>query len=181
MKLYPFPKPQMGDRRDFSTSVIRWMGRNALRRLGSEWVEYGPQTAIFDEEELAWWLYRIAMDKGGDRVTDKRDKYWTSVADLERKSLDAARFALNTFDKEELMTIKTRASNGGKKSKRGPKYSVADLLALPAGLSIPQQAEALGCGTATIGRLRAQVTSTFEQFENDVSSAELDALFGVSR
>lgn len=169
VKLYPFPKPQPHlkppsdwpplqplPRRywDHSTHVLRWMDRNALRRLAVYWDACRPLPSV---DELEAWI---------EANSRKADDYFKSPK-LSKMYASAAAFALDVWDPEVLQARRRRARNGGLKTAalrrenpslptRGPEFTVDMLEALEPGLSIANQAEALGCSTATVSRLRAE-------------------------
>ncbi len=185
VKLYPFPKPQPHLRQpsdwpplqplpriywDHSTHVIRWMGRNALRRLAVYWDAEMPLPSV---DELAAWI---------EDHSRKADDYF-KPSKLSRMHFDAAAFALEAWDPEVLLQRRRWAHNGGLRTAalrrknpsmptRGPEFTVAMLETLEPGLSIAKQAKALGCSTATVSRLRAAQKATKAQ----EVEAELEAL-----
>lgn len=178
MKLYPFPKPQLHLRRratskgspeiywDHHTHVVRWMGRNALRRIHEFRKTAGRYPTV---DELQDWLT--------DHCSEAR-RYFD---DYDEMAEDAAAFALDAFDPLEYEVRVKRARNGGKVSgykkgargKRPPKYTTDELRKIEH-LSIAQQAEELGCSPATIKRIRARLKAEIAA-EHET---ELDALFG---
>jgi hypothetical protein len=162
MKLYPYPQPRIALHRrenssghaksywNHSTHVIRWMGRNALRRI-RDFDAAGQSWPTVDELEA--WIMETHQ-KALAHCTD---------ADYAAKAQDAAVFALSAYDPAEYDRRVQRARNGGKASghkkgargKRPPVHKPEDLDGLEH-LSKTEQAERLGCSPATIGRLRAE-------------------------
>jgi hypothetical protein len=127
---------------DHSTRVIRWMGRNALRRLR----EMELAGEVFPEiEELAEWI--------SEHSTQALSHF--DYAKLWEMNVEAAQFALESYDPEYYV----RAARGGSRSKRGATYTEAQLMAVD-GLSLREQAEALGCSVATISRIRKRIKDT---------------------
>lgn len=170
MKLYPFPQPQLHLRRratstgsaekywDHRTHVIRWLDRNALRRIHEARKLTGRFPTV---DELQDWL----------EVHCAEARHYFD--DCDRMAEDAAVFALSVFDQAEYDRRVARAVNGGKKSRRGKSFTT-DQLREVEGLSITQQAAKLGCSVATIKRIRARLKA-----ENSAAyDAEVDAIVG---
>lgn len=173
MKLFPFPEPQVhltlrptskgraSIYWDHETRIVRWMGRNALRRIHA--VGTFPDIEL---DDLTAWL--------SDHCTRALD--YVHEARFAKMVQDAAVFALTAFDPKEHAIRVERARNGGRKAAHGrrrPRYSPADL---EEGLSIAEQAVKLGCSEATISRLRARRKVEAEQQREAAFEAELDTL-----
>lgn len=173
IRLFPFPNPHLhlnlpqGKRAsdmehperywDHGTEVIRWMERNGFRYLHS----FAPGHPNADKpvprvEDLTAWMLTITMAHE-HRLTDE---------ELDRKAKDAAIFVAIHYDPEA--EVYKRARRGGSKSRRGPQYTSAQLKDLE-GLSIAQQAHALGCSPRTVARLRKKSfqDELDELFKND--------------
>lgn len=180
MRLYPFPEPQLHLRRsatskghdslywDHQTRIIRWMGRNALRRITEV---YKTSRRMPTLDELQDWL------------SDHCDQAIHYTKDFDKTVLDAAIFATEVYSLEEYAKRVMWASNGGKKSgwksgargKRPPKFTTEQLQKYEH-LSIAQQAVELKCSEATVSRIRARLKAE----KAAAHEAELDALFGPS-
>lgn len=178
MKLLPFPQPQLHLRRratskgspeiywDHPTRIVRWMGRNALRRITEV---YNTSHRFPTLDELETW------------ISDHHRQAIHFIDDYERTVLNAAIFALDAYSLEEYAKRVMWASNGGKKSgwkkgsrgKRPPTYTTAQLREVE-DLSIREQAEKLACSVATVKRIRARLKAE----KAAAHEAELDALFG---
>lgn len=166
MKIYPYPtRKGLEKLRDFSTRVIRNMGRNALRRIHEVHKATGTLPTV---DELESW------------IIDHHPRARYDFDDAERKATSAAVFALDAFDPAEYERRVQRARNGGKvsghkKGARGVRRPEYGSEALQDGLSIREQALALGKSVATIKRMRAikkaEEAAAFE--------AELIELFGA--
>lgn len=170
MKLYTFPKPKPHLRRratskgapstywDHHTHAIRWMGKNALRRIHEARKRTGRFPTV---DELQDWLEVHCVEA----------RHY--FGDFEQMAEDAAVFALDAFDQAEYDRRVARAVNGGKKSRRGKSFTTDQLREVDH-LSIAKQAEKLGCSPATIKRRRADLKAEISAEQDE----ELDALFG---
>lgn len=183
MKLYPFPEPRLhlrvpdngipADHKhperfwDFSTMVIRWMGRNALRRLrdheltGRDFPDVGT---------LSNWLQEVTIRAGKRWIGTDRLPY----DKVPFMTADAAQYALDHYSQD----FYDRASKGGRKSKRGPEFT-EEMLALVEGKSITEQAELLNCHPSTISRLRKRLAQ--QPDADDLILAQLDAEAAAAR
>lgn len=107
--------------------------------------------------ELAEWMYQLACERGDEFFDSEYDtdgmpnKFRLTYERLETKCAEAATAALLGFDEGYLALQSAR----GKKSKRGPTYSLGILNSVP-GLSITEQAAALGISPSTVSRRRRQ-------------------------
>ncbi len=134
MKIYPYPTRQgLKKLRDFSTRVIRNMGRNALRRIHEVYKATGSFPTV---DELETW------------IVEHHPRARQDFDDAERKAASAAVFALDAFDPAEYERRVERARNGGKvsghkKGARGVRRPEFGSDALQDGLSIREQALAL--------------------------------------
>lgn len=173
MKLLPFPEPRQHLRRrstsrgrpeiyfDHSTRVLRWMDRNALRRITEVRKISGRYPTV---DELQAWLV--------DHCVRALDYF---AHKFEKMTEEAAVFALSAYDDAEYDAIVRRAKNGGRKSRRGKTYTI-DQLRQVDGLSIAKQATALGCSTATIKRLRDELKAEIQaQDPTNMLIAQLEA------
>ncbi|MGN7968041.1 hypothetical protein [Microbacterium sp. 22296] len=175
MKLFPYPQPRLHLRRtassngspeayfDHSTRVIRWMGRNALRRITEFRKAFRRYPTV---DELQSWL----EDHCTAALDHFEDKY-------ERMTQDAAIYALSAYDEAAYDVIVKRASKGGKTSRRGKTYTVDQLRSVQ-DLSIAKQAEALGCSLTTIKRLRASEKVQSEAEQLAAAQADYESCFG---
>lgn len=179
MRIYPYPKrsrhlkppkshnslihgPLPRKYWDHSTKVIRWMGRNALRRLR----QYYDAQAIFpDHETLSGWILDIAYDTNAINEFDF-DK-------LDNMAQSAAEYALDVWDEEVILRIRSRARSGGFASKRTKTITVA-MVAPYRDLTSKDVATKLGCSTRTVQRRRAELEATEREL---ALTAEIDALF----
>jgi hypothetical protein len=166
VKLFPFPTPgyvRKGDW-DFSTQVIRWMGRCGLRELNQR---HKLKEPLPDHDELSAWLYGIAMDRGSRWFTVKgAGRFRKDIEKVPKMASDAATYVFAKW-RPEYIEGKIR---GGAEHSRGKSFTVADLDRVP-GLSIKKQAEALGCSAATISTLRARARAA----EAEVRDADTKA------
>lgn len=145
MRHYPLLKPALRlnlpqhGYDDYPTYLCAYFVRNAYRHL---WEAYQAEGLDLPSvTELAEWMYALAVHRDARR--------WVASVDLERMAKDAAAVALERYDPQ----YRARAAKGGRHGSRRPTFTYDQLEAVE-GLSIPQQAEALGCSTATISRLR---------------------------
>ncbi|WAB80802.1 hypothetical protein OVN18_09510 [Microcella daejeonensis] len=151
--------------RDFSTNLIRWMGRNALRKLRAYEKAGLPFPTI---EDLAIWLEGITFPKAEAVMDDTKSKWRTSVEDIEHKALEAATWALENYNP----LIYVRAAKGGSKSKRRTTHSLEGL----EDLSIAQQATSLGVSLSTVSRLRRAAAAASVSAAEAADKALLDSI-----
>lgn len=155
MRMYPYPTRYGVEKlKEFSTRVIRQMGRNGLRRIHVVLSATGSMPTV---DELEAWI--------SDNHPKARHDF--DMEKAQQMAFSAAVFALGAFDPAEHAKRVERARNGGKKSRRGATFT-ADQLAAVAHLSIREQAKALGCSEATISRRR-----------REQKAAEFDALLSA--
>ncbi|MET4099833.1 DNA-binding XRE family transcriptional regulator [Agrococcus sp. UYP10] len=174
MRIYPFPKPKLGS--DYSTDVIRWMGRNSLRRLHAAHLAGQP---LPDEDALMEWICDITFAKAPHAGDTQQ-----SCTKVEKQAMAAAKWALDIYDPEA--KVYQRARLGGSNSRRGPSaITEANLDRLRAleGRSKAQQAKDLGVSTSTIASMRkelkrrdAEAAEMLEREEQD----DFEALFAAS-
>ncbi len=146
---------------DHSTKVIRWMGRNALRKLR---LYYDARATFPDREALSSWILDITYDTNAINEFDF-DK-------LDNMAEKAAEYALDVWDEEVVLRIRSRARNGGLKSKRSKSITM-DMVAPYRDLTSVEAAKALGCSPRTVQRRRAELKAV----EREALTAALDALF----
>lgn len=145
MRHYPLLKPVLRLNQpqhgydDYPTYLCAFFVRNAYRHLWETYQALGLD--LPGVTELAEWMYDLAASKGA--------RSWVESVALERMAQDAAAVALDRYDP----LYRARAAKGGRHGSRRPTFTYDQLEAVEH-LSIPQQAEALGCSTATISRLR---------------------------
>lgn len=163
--------------RPYADRVYAWLVSEALRYLLLVGQRVGLK--LPDAADLAEVLEVRAHESGGDRIKSHYDVQrsragrrdgWITDLQLSEMCVRAASFALDAYRPGYLES----ARKGGRNSKRPPTYTVDQLAALD-GLSIAQQAEALGCAPATVSRLRKQVrerasVNPLQDFEDLIAS-----------
>jgi hypothetical protein len=182
-KDYPFPTPSPAMVWDNNTKkyiqsdelkfkVKQWLVSQALIILNmdsaqpdrpltmAELAEMTPRV-----EQIAIQLDALIMAQGqqylvsrydareGSQRSRRDDLVWEDTFDW---CLNAAVYAMDIWKPDFLSKLSIAGRKGGLISKRPPVCTVADLEPL-AGMSKSAQAEALGCSTATIGRLRREL------------------------
>ncbi|NYD65994.1 hypothetical protein [Agromyces atrinae] len=152
-----FPTPTAGH--DFYADVRSWLtvtGGELLRSLDK------PGEALPDVDWLAAELYQSALDAGSRFILDGPGRNGIQSHALIALVDDQAEFVHSTHRRTRgRRWTSAQARLGGQKSKRPPKYTDAQLLAV-ADLSIRKQAHALGCSTATIKRIRRRLRTRFD-------------------
>jgi hypothetical protein len=117
--------------------------------------------------QLADRLYTHALENGSQWIASDyeigtsgaRRALTISITDLTNKCDSAATWAIEHWRSDFTARLSAAGRKGGSKSKRPPKHTVADLQGLEH-LSKAQQAQKLGCSTATIARLRKMANET---------------------
>jgi hypothetical protein len=165
----------------YSREVYRHLTRVALRMLND-----APQQRLTIAElrestsnemaamrrerrtvQLAERLYAHALEHGSQWISSDyetgtsgaRRALSISYQDLEYKCDSAATWAIEHWRSDFTARLSAAGRKGGSKSKRPPKYTAADLTGLEH-LSKTQQAQKLGCSTATVARLRKMANET---------------------
>lgn len=155
-RTYRFPSPARGA--DYSAFVNRWLVRSALSLILHLHKNDRP---LPSHEELSDYLYQLALDRGGNRVTSAYDANGirnNGSVEIDLLSSNAATFALYAQSPAEYLA---RAAAGGRKSKRSVDADLfARFMNLPSGMSKAEQAEALGCSVRTVANYRQRVANT---------------------
>lgn len=155
MKLYPVPVNTRWS--NYSDDIHSWMIRNSLRYL---WEAQKADQPLPDAVALGDWLSGIARSK------DVRMDHGTLWKTIE----SAAIFALAEYDPTYHARMASLGARGGRRSRRGPSFTTDQLRALE-GLSIAEQAKALGCTERTVSRARARLKR-----EEDPDLVALDSI-----
>lgn len=166
MTLTSFPEPRVLSKGEqgFYLDVKHWLssaGHEILRQLDM------ANQPLHDVDTLSALLHQILIDQGDRWIAweGHGGQYRLNATTLPFLSDEAAQWALETFKPARKPRGRSRhftkemASKGGLKGKRKPKFTEEQLQAVEA-LSIPQQAEALGCSQSTISRIRRRIAAT---------------------
>lgn len=163
---------RIGDRRSLFQKQ-----RSALITLAYSAVKAGSldltETAVERFCEDNWTAPVVSdYDAGMNGVKPRGALTTTQADDLVQ---GVVRHVLTRYSPEYFSAVQAARGRANKK------FTVKALLALPPGLSIPQQAEALGCSTDTVSRLRREAKSMEADKPRTLTLEELAATSGPNR
>jgi hypothetical protein len=186
-----FPKAPQWDRKAYLDKKGRMRKPDNLEerlhtwlvKVGFRMLNEGRSTM----ETLADDLYEEAQERAphGTFVTDEeqaqgRNSKVVSLEHLDAQTTRVAAFVAAEFDPLYTARLSAMGRKGGKKSKPPTKHTLTAFLELPEGMSVKEQAAAMGCDERTIYRLRAKKKSQDMEQAQAAEESKVDPIVSAT-